>query len=237
MVTRWAFGMIAVLVISAAGCCGNEAQLQQTINDLEAANSTLRAKLHNCESDRAAVEASNRDLSSRLLAAETALAVRNEGRPAVQPVAQPPVAPPVQPPPRPADDFGPGTDVTTTSTTMTVNVAGDVLFDSGRAALKPTAQATLNKIAEVLKTRYSGHRIRVIGHTDSDPIKKSGWKDNMELSAARAQAVSNHLIRQGVDGRFIEVVGVANTQPRVPERTAADKARNRRVGVEVVLNQ
>ena len=73
--------------------------------------------------------------------------------------------------------------------TVTVRVPGDVLFDAGKATLKDSARSTLNKIAAALKKDYSGKKIFVVGHTDSDPITKTKgiWDDNLDLSAARAE--------------------------------------------------
>jgi flagellar motor protein MotB len=225
-------GAAVLLAAFLAGC--QEQELKNKIATLESSNTTLQNKLSAAEQARRDAEDRNRQLQAELAAAQEALKARQTSGPTQPPPVQPPpVAVQVQPKP---DDFGPGTDVVTTSTTMTVNIAGDVLFDSGKAGLRPEAQVTLNKIAAVLKSKYAGHKIRVIGHTDSDPIKKSGWKDNWELSTERAKAVGAYLIRQGVAGDKLEMVGVANTEPRVsPEKTDAEKKKNRRVSVQVVL--
>ncbi|MGC4030423.1 MAG: OmpA family protein [Tepidisphaeraceae bacterium] len=90
----------------------------------------------------------------------------------------------------PTSDSFAGITVTrdTRAGTITVNVPGDVLFTSGDAALKPTAKATLGKIAGVIKKQFSGKKLFVDGFTDTDPITrtKDKWKDNLDLSAARA---------------------------------------------------
>ena len=56
---------------------------------------------------------------------------------------------------------------------VTVTVASDVLFDSGRTSLKSNAKSSLDQVASVIQSRYPGRQVRVIGHTDSDPIRKS----------------------------------------------------------------
>jgi len=226
-------GAVVLLAVALAGCCQQQ-ELKDKIATLESSNATLQNKLDAAEQARLSAEERNRQLQAELLASQEALKARQATAPAPPPPAQPPTVTVGEQPK--ADDFGPGTDVVTTSTTMTVNIAGDVLFDSGKAGLKPDAQATLNRIAAVLKSKYAGHKIRVIGHTDSDPIKKSGWKDNWELSTERAKAVGAYLIRQGVAADKLEMVGVADTEPRVsPEKTDADKKKNRRVSVQVIL--
>lgn len=80
-----------------------------------------------------------------------------------------------------------------------VGVAGDVLFSSGKATLRNSAKSSLDQIVGVINRQYAGKRIRIEGHTDSDPIKKSGWKTNERLGAERAMAVEAYLVSKGID--------------------------------------
>lgn len=112
---------------------------------------------------------------------------------------------------------------------IVVAVAGDVLFDSGKADLKQTSKATLDQIAGVLNSRYAGRLIRVAGHTDSDPIKKSKWGTNERLSAERALAVEEYLAQRGVAGDRMYSAGFGPSQPK------GSKRESRRVEI-VVLN-
>ncbi len=68
---------------------------------------------------------------------------------------------------------------------VTVSVPGDVLFSPGDATVRSQAKATLDKLAFSLKRDYAGKHVRIDGHTDSDPIKYSKWKSNLQLSLAR----------------------------------------------------
>jgi outer membrane protein OmpA-like peptidoglycan-associated protein len=113
---------------------------------------------------------------------------------------------------------------------MTVTLPGDVLFDSGRATLKESSKATLNKVAAAIKKDYPGKKLLVDGHTDSDPITKtkSMWKDNLDLSAERARVVGKYLSDQGIDAKLIGTRGMGATAPR-----GNDKSRNRRVEIIV----
>src|SRR5207247_7685919 len=52
---------------------------------------------------------------------------------------------------------------------VTASIQGDVLFDSGKTTLKPSAKKLLDSVASVLKTQYTGKNIRVEGFTDTDP--------------------------------------------------------------------
>ena len=113
---------------------------------------------------------------------------------------------------------------------MTVNVPGDVLFDAGQATLKDSAKATLNKIAGAIKRDHPGKMIRVEGHSDTDPINKTKgkWRDNLELSNARATEVTRYLMSQGIPAKQIAPTGFGDTRPK------ATKAASRRVEIVVV---
>ena len=108
-------------------------------------------------------------------------------------------------------------------------------FKAGSDLLKPDVQlvTTLNATADALK-RYQGATVAVVGHTDSDPIRKSGWLSNDALSLARAQRVAQVLSDNGVDKNRISIEGQGFRQPLVQqERGPSDKARNRRVEIMI----
>jgi chemotaxis protein MotB len=85
----------------------------------------------------------------------------------------------------------------------------------------------LNKVAPVLK--QGDHLIRIDGHTDSDPIRRSKWDDNWQLAAERARQVLKVLIKQGVPKDRIFFAAFADTRPRATNKTTAGKKQNRRV--------
>ena len=114
--------------------------------------------------------------------------------------------------------------------TITVPLASDVLFDSGKATIKDESKTRLNSIAGVIKQRYSDKEIAIIGHTDTDPIKISGWKDNWELSSQRSLAVTRYLLTQGIPARQLAAVGRSEYHP-----LTSNKADNRRVEIVVQL--
>ncbi len=119
-----------------------------------------------------------------------------------------------------------GYTVTSNSKNTTIRVTGDVLFAPGQATLKTEAKQSLSKLASMIKTKYAGKPINVIGYTDSDPIRHSKWKSNEELSNARADAVEKYLASVGVKNHMVALgKGAANPQPT--------KAQSRRVEVVV----
>lgn len=108
-------------------------------------------------------------------------------------------------------------------------------FRAGQDLLKQDVQLiqTLNATADAL-SRYPGATVAVVGHSDTDPIKKSKWASNDELSMARAQRVAQVLADNGVDRNRISIDGRGAREPLIaPERSSADKARNRRVEIMI----
>ncbi|MCC6239147.1 MAG: OmpA family protein [Phycisphaerales bacterium] len=114
--------------------------------------------------------------------------------------------------------------------TVTVTLPGDVLFASGSADLKPTAMATLDKIIKAVKKDYASKKVLVRGHTDTDPIRKTRdkWTDNWDLGFARAHAVQQYLVKNGIDEKNIS--DVASAGPNTPK---GSKAASRRVEIVV----
>lgn len=108
-----------------------------------------------------------------------------------------------------------------------IPIAGDILFDSGQATLKSSAKKDLDKVvAQILQHR--GATVRIEGHTDTDPIRKSNWPSNEALSKARADAVRDYLVSKGVPRGSITTVGMGASQPK------GTKAASRRVEVVIV---
>ena len=140
--------------------------------------------------------------------------------------------------PADASGFGEGYDVAfdAAAGTVTVTLENSLLFDSGKATLKRTTSTELDHIRSVLKQKYAGKHVDVVGHTDSDPIRKTKdkWKDNLELSAQRAISVTRYLIQKGIAEDGIRAVGCGESQPVASNASSAGKAKNRRV--EIVVN-
>jgi chemotaxis protein MotB len=138
-----------------------------------------------------------------------------------------------------AGGFGDGYDVKfdAAAGTLTVTLANTILFDSGKATLKSATSKELDHILGVIKEKYSGKQVDVVGHTDTEPIKKSSWKDNWELSAQRALSVTRYLIDHGIPDKQVEASGCGSARPVASNSTAEGKAKNRRVEIVVHLRQ
>jgi len=112
--------------------------------------------------------------------------------------------------------------------TITVTLMNDVLFSSGQAKLKSSPKARLSRIADIIQRDHANKEVWVVGHTDTDPIKKSKWKDNWQLSTERALAVVRHLTRNGISPKKIVAAGRGEYRP-----ISKSKTQNRRVEIIV----
>lgn len=107
-------------------------------------------------------------------------------------------------------------------------------FPSGNAILKPGFEAVMDKITGSIKQAKGN--IRVAGHTDDIPITTSSYRSNWELSSSRAVTVAHYILdEKGIAPNRIAVEGYADTKPLVPNDSAENRAKNRRV--EVILVQ
>ncbi len=112
-----------------------------------------------------------------------------------------------------------------------IAIEGEVLFRSGKTTLRPEARRALDAVARTVNSEYVTQDVLVYGHTDNVPIKKSGWKDNLELSAQRALAVVRYLESRGVAPSRLVAAGCGEHRPIGPNSSAEAQAKNRRVEV------
>jgi len=127
----------------------------------------------------------------------------------------------------------PGADVVQDGDLVRIRVESAQLFGAGRADLKPEVGATLDRIAQALKSDYSGRLVGIEGHTDSDPITKSKWKNNHELAVARSVALFAALKQRGVSESQLFVAGYGPNHPLTADKSKQAKAQNRRVEIVV----
>jgi chemotaxis protein MotB len=119
---------------------------------------------------------------------------------------------------------------------LTVDVAEQLFFDSGRANLKDTGKQVLQKVAESLKG-YEDKAIRIVGHTDNVPITKGLQKvfpSNWELSAARATTVVRFLQDTGIAPERLVATGRAEYAPVSPNDTTEGRQKNRRIEITLI---
>jgi chemotaxis protein MotB len=119
---------------------------------------------------------------------------------------------------------------------LTINMVEKVLFDSGRAQIKPDGMKVLQQVGDVLKD-VSDKQIRIEGHTDNVRIGtklRDKFETNWELSTARATNVVRYLIDEGgVEPGHISAAGYADTRPVATNDSPDGKSSNRRI--EIIL--
>lgn len=202
-------GLLALAMLG--GCQSN--RLKEERNALFQQNQELQAEL---EAKRAALDAAENEraaLANQVAQLQAQLAQR----------------------PQPAGRTGfegiEGIEAEREAGGIAVRVPGDVLFPSGRAELRSASQKTLDQIAAVIKSQYPGNTIRIEGYTDTDPIRKSKWADNLELSLQRAAAVHRYLQKKGLDPKQMYAAGFGQWHPR------ETKQKSRRVEIFVVTGR
>ncbi len=124
--------------------------------------------------------------------------------------------------------------VLTDNQSIKVSVRGNLLFDLGKADLKPEAISFLQNLAQIIAA--NNYQIEVAGHTDNFPVSNPAYPTNWELSSARAARVARYLIQYGKlePGRFT-VLGHSYYQPIVANDSLVNKAKNRRV--EIIITR
>ncbi|MCG8381067.1 MAG: OmpA family protein [Gammaproteobacteria bacterium] len=115
-----------------------------------------------------------------------------------------------------------------------INFPGELLFESGKAELKPEAYVLLDPF-DVIFEKFPDYHVRVRGHTDNVPIATPQFASNWELSAVRATTILRFFLDQGLDVNKASATGLADTVPVVSNDTPENRALNRRV--EVVLEK
>ena len=117
---------------------------------------------------------------------------------------------------------------------LVITFVSEVLFDSGKAALRNDSLPKLDKVATVLNTTVADLNVGIEGHTDNQPIKKSGWKSNWELSSARALSVLHHLGEKGVSEPRLAATGYGEYKPVATNDSKEGRQKNRRVEIVIL---
>ena len=117
---------------------------------------------------------------------------------------------------------------------ISLSLVDRILFRLGEATLTPQGEKILAKVGEGLK-KIQGKMVRVVGHTDTIPIRKEyldKFPSNWELSAHRASTVVRYFQdKSGLDPKGMEAVGRSFYQPTAAMDTEKNRALNRRVEI------
>lgn len=122
------------------------------------------------------------------------------------------------------------TDYSQKATSIVASAEWRINFDVARASIRPEGEDVLEQIYNLL-VQAEDSKLELTGHTDN-----TGTSDgNYSLSAARAEAVKNYLVKKGIAAnRFQKVDGKGQDEPIADNSTAAGKAKNRRVVISLL---
>jgi chemotaxis protein MotB len=139
-----------------------------------------------------------------------------------------------------------GLNVTVRKNRMTIQLPGDVLFDSGRTDLKKDGKDILLKVADVIRNDkdLNARSFQVAGHTDNKPLGGGPYKDNWGLSVMRAREVLTFLIAPtaektgggGLPHDHWSAAGYGDTDPIAGNDAPENMQKNRRVELVVLPN-
>lgn len=118
-----------------------------------------------------------------------------------------------------------------------IEVTEVVYFAVAKADIDPKSHDLLNDVATIMKANPQVKKLRVEGNASKDALsakRKDGAEYNRKLSAARASAVKDYLVKQGVDASRLESVGYGWDKPVAPNNTKEGRAKNRRTDFVVV---
>lgn len=124
---------------------------------------------------------------------------------------------------------GTGVSVTREGDLITLNMPGNVTFETGRSEIQSNFYEVLNSVNGVFK-EFSKTKVKISGHTDS--VGSDAF--NQRLSEQRARSVADYMISNGVSSARIEAYGYGERYPVASNDSADGRAANRRVEIEIV---
>jgi chemotaxis protein MotB len=214
MARRLVLGAVLAVGIFATGCQDpNRIQLEEQANEitkLQAENTDLRSKLAQAVAERDAA----RNRAAALERENADLRARLAAQPPVEKV-------------KGWETSGPYAWTT---------ISTDFLFDSGKATLRAEARAKLQQVVGEIQANFPDRDIWVLGHTDTDPIKRTAhlWADNLDLSCNRGMTVYRELTKLGLSPKRTLAGGQGEFFPRTENSTKSGKQQNRRVEIIAV---
>lgn len=118
--------------------------------------------------------------------------------------------------------------VTARRGSFVLSLPSEVLFPSGVAELSKPGELAVLEVGVTLK-RFPDRRFLIVGHTDDQPLKSSSYKDNWELSTARALTVTRFLVQAGMNPKNLVAAGAGENDP-----ISKDRAKNRRIEIALL---
>jgi chemotaxis protein MotB len=118
---------------------------------------------------------------------------------------------------------------------MVIELPSNILFPSGSADLSDAGEGALNQVAAVLR-EIPNRDFQVAGHTDNEPIRRSRFTSNWELSTVRALEVVQYLEEVGVDHARLSAAGYSEFAPIASNDNETGRTENRRIEIVLMPN-
>jgi len=227
-----------VLVLAATGCASTDWRQRYLEKERESADAS--GQLSDERNARAASVSQLEEAKTRIATLESenlALKDRAAAATAAAPAPAPSDANLEEAARQMQEKIGGGGKVSVTADgNIVISLPADITFSPGSKDLAVQGKKSVDAVAKELKERFAGYSIRVEGHTDTDPIRKSNFVDNFELGAERALSVVRYMVKSsGLEPERLIPASRGETQPLADNKTAAGKARNRRVEIVVLV--
>jgi len=244
-------GLLAAVVLS--GCASDD--WEGRYNDTQRSLLDVAAERDQARADYARAVAEQEALSARANQTERELAAANERtQTAIQRAKELQDALDAyknQPQATPADSAAKLEDIrdklerssgvptfVTADGNIELRLSSDITFGSGKTDLTKGGKDVLRRIAPRLTNEFSTYDIRVEGHTDNEPLKKTKdlYGDNRGLGSARANSVARYLESEfSIRPERIATLSKGETEPIASNATKEGRAKNRRVAIIVVM--
>jgi chemotaxis protein MotB len=121
---------------------------------------------------------------------------------------------------------------------LEITLESDVTFGAGQSALTAAGKRSIQGLKSLLTNKYGAFQLRIVGHTDSDPLKKTRDKfgDNRGRGSQRALEVTRFMESDmGIDPKRMVSASRGEHEPVSDNSSETGKRKNRRVEVVVVL--
>lgn len=216
----WQTALLTLLLFTTFGVtsCTSPDQLRNAIDERDAEISQLREERSVLKRDRQLLQAELENMGAKLREAS----MRRDPEPIAAPQTSQPGL----------ESLGIG--YAYRDGVAVITIPAGISFGSGKATLSNSGRNALKEVASVLRRDHAGGVYSIEGHTDTDPISKSKFASNRDLSLTRATAVLTYLVEDCdiLDDQCV-VVGHGQYRPVDPSNTEEAKARNRRVEIVV----
>ncbi len=234
--------VLGVVGLFGAGCVTSDADWRERYLEKEKDSSDLAAQVSTERSARASVTAQLEEARNQV----ASLQKENEGLRSGAPVAStssggsaPVVAPDSAAVGEALSKIRKETGLEASMTpdgNISIVLPSDINFSAGSKDLTGAGKKALDGVAKELTAQFAGYSIRIEGHTDSDPIKKSNFKDNWELGSERSLSVLRYLAAEHkVASERLEAASRGDTMPIADNKSDKGKAKNRRVEILVLI--